>query len=309
MRVFLTGAAGQLGRELLVVLAARGHEVVASDTAAGLTAALAADDAGDVSGRAASSLLGAGVSLDLRDRDAVMAAIVTAAPDLVVHPAAFTAVDLCESEPELADAVNVGGTQAVVAGARAAGARVLYVSTDYVFDGTKVGPYVESDPPNPRSVYGRTKLAGERTLDDGDTVARTSWLCGRHGPNMVKTILRLAASQPTLRFVDDQVGHPTIASDLARVLVDLAEAGDAGIFHTTNQGPVSWYGFAREVLAATGDDPDRVEPCSTADLQPPRPAPRPANSVLDNEALRAAGIAVAPDFRESLPALLADLRA
>lgn len=293
-RVFITGAAGQLGRELIEVLGGRGCDLILSDAPA--------------------VVAGVGVEIpdlrpvDLRDRGAVANALAEAGPDVVIHAAAFTAVDRCESEPELAREVNVDGTRWVAEGARAVGARVLYISTDYVFDGTKSGPYIETDEPNPRSVYGQTKLGGERVLDEGSTVVRTSWLCGRHGPNMVKTILRLAGSEPTLRFVDDQVGHPTIAADLARVVADLVEAGHTGIFHATNQGAVSWYEFARSVLRAAGHDPDRVQPCKTHDLVPPRPAARPANSVLSNERLRSVGVEPAPDFRESLPILLADLR-
>lgn len=289
MRLFLTGAAGQLGRELEPLLRARGHDVTAVDV----------DD------------------LELRDRASVAAAVVAARPEVVVHPAAFTAVDRCETEPDLAYAVNALGTRWVVEAARAAGARVVYVSTDYVFDGTKDGPYREWDEPNPQSVYGRSKLAGERELDDGSTVVRTSWVCGEHGANMVKTILRLVGLGPegtgrppsSLRFVDDQVGHPTLAADLARVLADVVDVGITGCYHATNQGAVSWFGFARAVLEAAGADPGLVEPCRTEDLTPPRPAPRPANSVLDNATLAAAGVALAPDFRESLAPLVARLLA
>lgn len=278
MRVLITGAGGQLGHELLRAFA--DHDVVGAHRS----------------------------TLDIADRATTLAAVTGFAPDAIVNAAAFTAVDACETEVERAYAVNAIGTRNVAEAARRVGAHLVHVSTDYVFDGTKSGPYIETDEPNPRSVYGQTKLGGERVLDEGSTVVRTSWLCGRHGPNMVKTILRLAGSEPTLRFVDDQVGHPTIAADLARVVADLVEAGHTGIFHATNQGAVSWYEFARSVLRAAGHDPDRVQPCKTHDLVPPRPAARPANSVLSNERLRSVGVEPAPDFRESLPILLADLR-
>lgn len=281
MRVLVTGAAGQLGTELVAVFSAAGHEVVSTTHA----------------------------SLDICDAAAVDAAIVSARPDWILHGAAWTAVDACESDPDRAFAVNGGGTANVVAAAAKVGARVLYVSTDYVFDGTKSGPYVEADQPNPRSVYGSSKLAGERAVRDSDLVVRISWVCGYSGSNMVKTILRLAASQPTLKFVDDQIGHPTFADDAARGMLRLVEAGLSGVFHLTNQGTVSWCGFARAVLQAAGDDPSRVEPIATADLQPPRPAQRPANSVLDNAALRAAGLPLLEDFRVPLARLVGRLLA
>jgi dTDP-4-dehydrorhamnose reductase len=195
----------------------------------------------------------------------------------------------------------------VADGARRVGAHVVYVSTDYVFDGTKDSPYVEWDTPNPQSVYGRTKLGGEMEIDPGWSIARTSWVCGYHGNNMVKTLLRLAAGDGEVSFVDDQIGHPTFAGDLAQMVVKLGVERAPGIFHTTNQGAVSWYGFAREVFAAAGEDPDRVKPISTDELQPPRPAKRPANSVLDNMAWRIHGFEQSRDFREPLAEVVARL--
>lgn len=280
MRIFLTGARGQLGTDLAERFTAAGHELTAVDI----------DD------------------LDLGERDDVLAAVAAARPEAIVHPAAFTAVDLCESDPDAAFRVNVLGTRHVAEAARRVAAPVTYVSTDYVFDGTKDSPYVEWDTPNPRSVYGRSKLAGERELDPGSTIVRTSWVCGFHGANMVKTILRLAANPGTLRFVDDQRGHPTFASDLAAAIETLVEEARPGLFHVTNQGAVSWYEFAQAVLEAAGDDPDRVEPCAAADLQPPRPAPRPANSVLDNAAFRLSGLTETRDFHEPLAELVARLQ-
>jgi dTDP-4-dehydrorhamnose reductase len=197
-----------------------------------------------------------------------------------------------------------------VAAARAVGAHVVYVSTDYVFDGSKPTPYVETDEPNPTSTYGKSKLEGERVLRPAqDTIVRISWVCGVYGSNMVKTLLRLAAEGTDPKFVDDQIGHPTIVGDLVPVLHRMAAERRAGLFHVTNQGAVSWYEFAREVFAAAGADPDRVSPIATADLDPPRPAPRPANSVLDNAALRAAGLPLLPDHRDSLIRLVRQLTA
>jgi dTDP-4-dehydrorhamnose reductase len=282
MRVFITGAGGQVGRELVRLFEIDAHhEVVATDHA----------------------------TLDVSDRDAVLSAICSARPDAVIHPAAWTAVDACESDPDRAFAVNALGVRHVADAARRVDARVCHVSTDYVFDGTKSTPYVEWDTPNPQSVYGASKLGGERELDPGSTIVRTSWVCGFHGGNMVKTILRLAGEHPSLSFVDDQRGHPTFADDLAAALKQLVIDRRPGTFHVTNQGAVSWYEFAREVLSAAGDDPDRVSPIATADLHPPRPAPRPTNSVLDNAAWRLSGLPLLPDFRESLQRLVSRLLA
>jgi dTDP-4-dehydrorhamnose reductase len=277
MQILVTGAGGQVGCEVVPALVA--HDVVAK----------------------------AHSQLDVTDDVAVRDVITTTRPDVVVHTAAWTAVDACESDPARAEHVNTQGTVNVTIAAHEVDARVFYLSTDYVFDGTKDSPYVETDEPNPASVYGRTKLGGELALSDDDTIIRTSWVNGRSGDNMVKTILRLAAEHDTLTFVDDQRGHPTFADDLAGMIVELVEREVTGVFHATNQGVVSWYEFARETLRAAGLDPARVVPISTGDLDPPRPAPRPANSVLENAALRAAVIPLLPDFREPLARLVAEL--
>ena len=277
MRVLVTGAGGQLGRDL--VAAFDGHEVVAADHA----------------------------RLDVTDRDAVLQAVGSVRPDAVVHAAAWTAVDACEDDPGRAFAVNALGTRHVAGAARSTGARVCFVSTDYVFDGTKQNPYIEWDDPNPLSVYGRSKLGGERELDPGATIVRTSWLCGRHGPNMVRTVLRLDAERDELTFVDDQHGCPTFTPDLAAMIRHLVVGRLSGIFHVTNQGPTTWYQFARDVLAAAGRDPAKVRPVTTAELQPPRPAPRPANSVLDNAALRLQGVPLLPHHHEPLERLVKEL--
>ena len=147
-------------------------------------------------------------------------------------------------------------------------------------------------------------LGGERELDPSWTVARTSWLFGRHGPNMVKTVLRLGAAGGPLRFVDDQRGCPTGSEDLAGAVAELTLSRAPGVFHVTNQGATTWFGLARDVLAAAGMDPGRVEPIATADLDPPLDAPRPANSVLDNRALRTLGAAALPDWHEPMERLV-----
>ena len=272
MRILITGAGAQVGHELVDAFA--DHDVMALDHA----------------------------TLDVADRESVLAAVTTLRPDSIVHSAAWTAVDACEADPDRAFAVNSLGTRYVAEAARRVGARVCTFSTDYVFDGTKPEPYSEWDEPNPQSVYGRSKYGAELELaaDPDATILRISWVCGVHGSNMVKTILRLAAEHETLRFVDDQRGHPTFADDLASMVRRLVVEQRTGLFHVTNRGAVSWYEFAGAVLESAGHDPNRVLPIATADLDPPRPAPRPMNSVLDNTALRLSGLPLLPHYRESL---------
>ena len=183
----------------------------------------------------------------------------------------------------------------------------LTISTDFVFDGTLDRPYHERDAPNPLSVYGRSKLAGEREAGPDATVVRTSWVCGEHGSNMVRTVLRLAAERDTLSFVDDQRGCPTFSADLAPMLRRLAVERRSGIHHVTNQGAVSWYEFVRGIVAVLGKDPEMVRPIRAVDLDPPRPAARPANGVLDNAVLREAGLPLLRDYREPLVELVARL--
>jgi dTDP-4-dehydrorhamnose reductase len=183
---------------------------------------------------------------------------------------------------------------------------VCYISTDYVFAGDSPRPYTEWDATRPLSVYGRSKLGGERELDPGSTVVRTSWVCGRYGNNFVKSILRASATAGPgeLTVVDDQHGCPTFADDLASMIARLVVARLPGTFHVTNQGATSWFDLAREVVAAAGLDPAIVRPITTSQLDPPRPAPRPARSILDNAALRLSGLPVLPDYHDSLDRLV-----
>lgn len=276
MRALVTGAGGQVGREVVELLSLSGHHDVL-----GLTRA----------------------DLDIADRERVLQVAGEWAPGTIINAAAFTAVDACEGTPDKAWAVNALGARHIAEAARMVGAHLVHISTDYVFDGTSPRPYVEWDATNPLSVYGQSKLGGERevrALLPGASVVRTSWVCGRYGSNMVKVILRLAAGDGPLRFVEDQRGCPTFADDLAGMLVHLALNRLPGTFHVTNQGATSWYGFTCDVLAAAGDDPRRVQPITTAQLDPPRPAPRPANSVLDNAALRLMGVPLLADYHEAL---------
>jgi len=279
VRILVTGASGQLGRALVPVLEREHRDVVGTDEK----------------------------TMDLSDRDAVVGTIAAVHPDVIVHGAAWTDVDGSEGDPSRAFTVNALGTRHVAEGARRVGAHVVLVSTDYVFDGTLTRPYTEWDATNPLSVYGASKRAAELELDPGWAVVRTSWLFGRHGHNIVKTILRLATEEPDreLRFVDDQRGCPTAAEDLAPVLARLAVGRFPGTFHVTNQGATTWFQLARDVLICAGLDPARVVPVSTSELG--RPAPRPARSVLDNLALRSTGIAQPPDHHEPLERLVKEL--
>jgi dTDP-4-dehydrorhamnose reductase len=279
-RILVTGAAGQLGVDVVIASRAAGIDVVGCDRS----------------------------MLDLTDPTAASVVVAESGATVVINCAAYTAVDACETEIDLAYEVNEHGVRRLAEACSTAGAHLVHVSTDYVFDGTLDRPYREDDVTNPTSVYGASKLAGERAaldvLGDGTTIVRTAWVCGEHGNNMVKLVRRLAATGNPMAFVDDQRGCPTFTADLAPALLQLATDRAEGLFHLTNAGAVSWYEFVREILAASGHDPEMVSPISTADLDPPRPAPRPANSVLDNTAWVGLGHAPLRDFRAPLAELI-----
>ncbi len=279
MKVLVTGSDGQLGRDVVAACASAGDDVVAANRAA----------------------------LDVTARSAVAAVVADVRPDVVIHCAAWTAVDACESDPAKAFAVNADAVRWVREASESAGAHLLTISTDYVFDGTLNRPYHERDTPNPRSVYGRSKLAGEREAGPDATIVRTSWVCGEHGSNMVRTVLSLAAERDSLAFVDDQRGCPTFTADLAPMLRRLALERRTGIHHVTNRGAVTWYEFVCSIVSAMGRNPAMVRPIRTADLDPPRPAERPANGVLDNAVLRDAGLPLLRQYREPLAELVARL--
>jgi dTDP-4-dehydrorhamnose reductase len=289
VKVLVTGAAGQVGSEVVADLRRRSDAMVKGP---GLDVIAATHS-----------------EIDVSSRDSVMSGITALEPDVVIHAAAWTAVDACEGDPDRAYAVNALGTRHVAEASRFVGAHLAYVSTDYVFDGTSARPYREWDATNPLSVYGASKLGGEHELAPSATIVRTSWVCGIVGGNMVKTVLRLArSSDGVLRFVDDQRGSPSVASDLASTLIDLALARRPGIFHVSNAGETSWFGLAQFVLVSAGLDPARVEPIRSSELDAARyPAPRPANSVLDNTALRLSGLDLLPDWQESIAELVVEL--
>ena len=242
--------------------------------------------------------------LDITNCEAVDLAVETHQPDFIINAGAFTAVDECESEPDVAYAANAIGPAHLVRAADRYGARVVQISTDYVFDGTQSRAYRETDKTNPCSEYGRSKLAGEQAMRPEDLIVRTSWLCGAHGSNLLKTVVSLASRGTPMAFVVDQVGHPSFTSDVASTIHDLVLKEANGIFHVTNQGIVSWYEFVKEILKALGKPTELVTAIRTEELIPQRAALRPANSVLDNLALRETGIPELPDFRESLPQVL-----
>lgn len=334
MRVLITGANGQLGHDLLDAFSGI---IPTAGTRCSLFGEVGAP--GDrMSASIGHDVLGTDIdTMPVDNRTVVMSVFDEFRPDIVVHAGALTAVDLCESEIDLAFQINAIGTRNIAEAASSCGAHLLYVSTDYVFDGTCQRPYLEWDAPNPKSIYGRSKLAGERECRPGSTIVRTSWVCGAHGSNMVKTALRLSAPNQSpkvsgssgstsqvgdpsessesdgevepapLYFVDDQHGSPTFTADLAPAIVTLACEKRPGIFHVTNQGSTTWFGFVKAVLAEAGYDPNRVQPIATSDLDPPRPAQRPANSALDNMALRLSGLPLLPDWNDALRRLIAAL--
>jgi dTDP-4-dehydrorhamnose reductase len=305
VRILITGAHGQLGRDLTDCLAGR-------VPVGGRRCALLGPEGPRPGLR--HEVLGTDIdTMRVDDRDAVFGTFSAFRPELVLHGGALTAVEHCETDADAAYAVNALGTRHIAEAAAMVGAHVVYVSTDYVFDGTAGRPYREWDEPCPTSVYGASKLAGERECRPGSTIVRTSWLCGAHGANIVATALRLARGEGELRFVNDQHGSPTFTADLAPTVVTLGLDRRPGIFHATNSGATTWWGLVRAVLAEAGADPERVLPVGTAELDPPLLAPRPAFSVLDNMALRLCGLPALPDWRDGLarlvPALLADAEA
>jgi dTDP-4-dehydrorhamnose reductase len=254
--------------------------------------------------------------LDITRREAVIATIAGEHPDIVVNAAAYTAVDRAETERDDAWAANCDGPGHLAASCRATGIPLIHISTDYVFDGTKKGPYREDDPIKPLGVYGASKEAGERAVRRAlreHIILRTAWVYSAHGHNFVKTMLRLAGERPVLRVVADQTGSPTAAADIAgaiAAIVQCVSAGNAawGTYHFTGAGAVTWHGFARAIFEGAEvwrGPPPRVEAITTADF--PTPARRPANSVLDCARIGAAFGVVPRPWRAALADTLAEL--
>ena len=272
--ILVTGAGGQLGRQIL-------------DLASG----------GDRTGRT----VGVGsAELDITDTSAVADAIEPSM--IVINCAAYTAVDAAETDIDRATAVNTDGPRNLARACAASGARLVHVSTDYVFDGTATTPYEPDDAPAPQSVYGRTKLAGERAvLAELPTanVVRTAWVYTGTGTDFVATMLRLERERDVITVVDDQIGSPTYSRDLAAGLLEVAASPVTGsILHSTNAGTASWFDLARAVFAGVGADPERVRPCSSAEYV--RPAPRPSYSVLSGAAWERAGLTPFRGWRDAL---------
>ena len=250
--------------------------------------------------------------VDITNREAVFAGVRRERPDLVINAAAYTAVDRAEAEPAAAFAANAEGPKHIAAACREAGIPLIHISTDYVYDGAKRGPYIEGDPVNPLGVYGRSKAAGDQAVRDAlaeHVILRTAWVYSAHGHNFVKTMLRLAAERPALRVVADQRGSPTAASDIAAALIAIAAkigAGERhwGTFHFTGAGETTWHGFAEAIVALAGRRMP-VEAIATADY--PTPARRPANSVLDCSKIAAAYGIVARPWQEALAEVVAEL--
>lgn len=273
-RWLVTGAGGQLGTDVTELLHAYRADVIACDRAA----------------------------LDISNRSEVDRVLAEAAPTIVINCAAYTGVDAAESDEATATAINGEAPGYLAQWCAAHDARLIQVSTDYVFSGEATTPYEVDEPINPRSAYGRSKAAGEQAVlsAGGDAhIVRTAWVYGVAGPNFVKTIARLARDRETIEVVDDQLGSPTWSLHLARALTALSVADVApGIWHCTGGGVATWHSFARAIFAELGLDPARVHPTTTEAF--PRPAPRPAYSVLSDEKWRAAGLPELSHWRDAL---------
>lgn len=284
MKLLVTGANGQVGSEVVEVARNQGHHVTA---------------------------LGHGNietgGLDLEDHNSIQQALATTQPDVVIHCAAWTNVDACELNPQRAMAINGDATAVLATAAQQIGARVVYISTDYVFDGTH-SEYNEDATPNPINEYGRSKLAGEQSLSPHDTIVRTSWVCGQHGHNIVKTVLDMASRSQPMSFVDDQIGRPTFVEDLAPALVHIATQDMTGVIHATNSTTLSWHQFAKEILTAGSYNLNLLTAIPTSELTPPRPAPRPQRSILVGKALALSKYGPMPPINLSLNSLVHHLR-
>jgi len=284
MRIFVTGAAGQLGIDVMAEAQRRGWEATGADMA----------------------------DFDITDRAATLAALESAGPDVVIHCAAYTAVDRAEAEPERARAVNEDGTRHIAGYCAKKGIWLIYISTDYVFGGSGTrqsdgapSPWEAEDAPAPLNVYGATKLAGERAIQalcGKHMIVRTSWVFGSHGNNFVKTMLRLGREREEVRVVDDQHGAPTYTVDLARLLCDMAARPAGGIYHAANAGECTWAGFAAKIFTLAGL-PCRVMPIASEAY--PQAARRPRNSRLSPRALTEAGYTPLRPWEESLTDMLA----
>lgn len=295
MRVFVTGAGGQLGHDVMNNLHARGYEGIGSD--------IAPVYSGIADGSAVTTM--PYIALDITNAEAVRAVIAQVRPDVVVHCAAWTAVDLAEDadKVEKVRAINAGGTQNIANVCKELDCKMVYLSTDYVFDGQGEQPWLpDCKDYKPLNVYGETKLEGElavaNTLDKY-FIVRISWVFGLNGKNFIKTMVNLGKTHDTLRVVCDQIGTPTYTLDLARLLVDMIETEKYGYYHATNEGGyISWYDFACEIFRQAGMD-TKVIPVTTAEYGLSKAA-RPFNSRLDKRKLTEAGFNPLPNWQDAL---------
>lgn len=274
MKVLITGANGQLGHDLREVLA--DHTLFPYD-----------------------------LDMNVTDAKAVSDTVMEVKPDIIIHSAAMTNVDGCETDPDQAFLVNGIGTGNIALAAKKASSRLVYVSTDFVFDGSKGEPYTEFDEPNPISAYGKSKRAGEEFVEalvPEHFIVRTAWLFGKTGHNFVKTMVKLADEKDELKVVDDQIGSPTYSADLAARINELIATDWFGTYHVTNSGSCSWYEFARAILQKAGKG-TKVTPITSKELD--RPAPRPAYSVLRNYVSELRGFQPMRPFEEALDAFFA----
>ena len=284
MKVLVTGAKGQLGHDVTALLEQRGVPCLGADTE----------------------------EFDITNARQTEAFLRAYAPDAVVHCAAFTNVDGAEKDRDASYRVNVTGTENVARAAAALGAKLVYISTDYVFDGTGEKPWRTDSPVSPVNRYGETKLGGElavRDATDRHFIVRTSWVFGLHGKNFVKTMLRLGAEKDRLTVVDDQIGSPTYTRDLARLLCDMLPTEKYGTYHAANEGFCSWCEFAREIMRE-GGRACRVDPISSEEYarMVPAAAARPKNSRLDRSSLDEAGFARLPSWRDALARYMTELK-
>lgn len=301
MKVFVTGVNGQLGHDCVNELTKRGYEAVGSDiqeAAAGLTAA----------GQAITY-----IRLDITDREAVMRTIASVDPDVIIHCAAWTAVDAAEDEenrPKV-HAINAQGTRNIAEAAKSVDAKMVYISTDYVFDGKGERPWQPDDKNYaPLNVYGQSKLEGELAVSSLLTkyfIVRIAWVFGVNGKNFIKTMLNVGKTHDTVRVVNDQIGTPTYTYDLARLLVDMVETDQYGYYHATNEGGyISWYDFTKEIYRQAGMS-TAVVPVTTAEYGLSKAA-RPFNSRLDKSKLVEAGFEPLPDWKDALRRYLGEIR-
>ncbi|RAW10893.1 dTDP-4-dehydrorhamnose reductase [Paenibacillus taichungensis] len=278
MKVLVTGANGQLGRDVVLLLEKAGHGVLACDRD----------------------------QMDITNQAQCKEVISSYHPEVIIHCAAYTAVDAAEKDVDGAYKVNAVGTRNVAVAAEKVGAKLIYISTDYVFDGNSAIAYQEYDNTNPQSVYGKSKRAGEwlvQSLCSKWFVVRTSWVYGLYGNNFVKTMLKLGQEKPKLQVVYDQKGSPTYTVDLAVFLIELMVTDMYGIYHASNRGDCTWYGFTQAIFdeaRTTGgiSIQAELEPCTTEQF--PRPAPRPAHSVMDHLSIRTNGLTDLRPWQEGL---------